>query len=205
MPFLARDKLKERATAGLFEDGDFDLGSLQQCSYDLRLGEEVYLLGRNAPERLSDRRPYLSLAPGQFALLTSYERLNMPADLLGFITIRATYKMQGLVNISGFHVDPTFRGRLVFSVQNAGATDIKLRYRERMFAFFADNIEGNIGEPRTRRQDGIALEHVQALGGSSISLMRLQKELQQLKVLTLAYAPLAIGAFVALLVALAGC
>lgn len=42
-------------------------------------------------------------------------------------------KLTGLLNVSGFHVDPGFRGRLKFSVYNAGPQSIILEVGERAF------------------------------------------------------------------------
>src|SRR5439155_1299447 len=119
MSFLSRSEILEYATrvdgSKLFRE-NFEESCLQQCSYDLRLGEEAYLVGERAPRRLSRREPYLRLPPGHFAILTTHERLDVPADLVAFITLRNGYKMEGLLNVSGFHVDPTFKGLLRFAV-----------------------------------------------------------------------------------------
>jgi dCTP deaminase len=45
---------------------------------------------------------------------------------MGFISVKATYKLKGLVNVSGFHVDPGWSGRLIFTVFNAGPSTIHL-------------------------------------------------------------------------------
>src|SRR5713101_2183032 len=105
--FLARTRIHELATAEqpLFEDGTYDSGRTQQSSYDLRLGSEAYLVGADAPVFLDDDQQYLTIPPGQFAILTCYEKVNIPKNMMGLIALRNRLKMQGLVNISGFHVD----------------------------------------------------------------------------------------------------
>src|SRR5689334_12154543 len=114
MPFFGKRRIIAEKDQ-LFESGFLEK-CVQQCSYDLRLGPEVFVVGNDAPHKLSADKPYLSLPPGQFAILTCLEELSLPKDVLAFITLRNRFKMQGLVNVSGFHVDPTFRGRLVFAV-----------------------------------------------------------------------------------------
>ena len=42
---------------------------------------------------------------------------------MGFISVKATYKLKGLVNVSGFDVDPGWTARLIFTVFNAGPGD----------------------------------------------------------------------------------
>jgi dCTP deaminase len=46
---------------------------------------------------------------------------------MGLISIKATYKLKGLVNVSGFHVDPGWSGPLIFTVFNAGPATIHLQ------------------------------------------------------------------------------
>lgn len=63
----------------------------------------------------------------------------MPIEAMAFISIRATYKFRGLVNVSGFHVDPNYKGRLIFSVFNAGPGPVHLSRGEPCFLiWFAD-------------------------------------------------------------------
>ena len=63
----------------------------------------------------------------------------MPDTAIAFISIRASIKFKGLINVSGFHVDPGFRGQLRFAVYNAGSSEIDLDQDERVFMiWFAD-------------------------------------------------------------------
>jgi dCTP deaminase len=202
MTFLGHDRILSmlEADPALFKEGTGDRGCIQQASYDLRLGEDAYLVGADAPIRLTlDRMEHLTIAPGQFALLMSHEILDLPADLIGFITLRNRFKLQGLVNISGFHVDPTFQGRLVFAVNNVGPNDIRLRYRERTFTIAFARVEGDVGKSREPFGNRLPLEYVQSLGGSSITLTRLQKDIDELRTRVLIYAPIGVALLTALL------
>jgi dCTP deaminase len=182
----------------------YDPNSLQQSSYDLRLGSQAYLVGADAPVFLSeDQQQYLTIPPGQFAILTCFEKLDLPPNLMGFITLKNGFKMQGLVNISGFHVDPTFKGILIFAVNNAGPSDIRLRFQEPTFTIFFAEVNGNIGESRREQKEpleGIPLHFVQYLGGSSVTLTKLRKDIDNLRTMMLIYAPLAVAALLALII-----
>jgi dCTP deaminase len=79
------------------------------------------------------REAALTIPAGQFALVYTDETVNIPKNVLAFISIKAKIKLKGLVNISGFHVDPGFSGRLKFSVYNAGTKPISLTYGEPCF------------------------------------------------------------------------
>ena len=112
------------------------------------------------------------------------------------------YKNQGLVNISGFHVDPTFSGYLKFAVQNVGPSDIYLRYHEATFCIFFAKLEGIISKKRGPSAMPIAVEDLQLLGGSSITLAQIKREVDQVSQMMLIYAPFAVSAFFALLLLL---
>jgi dCTP deaminase len=201
MAFLAHSKIIELVkTKNLIDN--FNDDEVQQASYDLRLGDEVYIVGKHTPEKLSKKQPYISLAPGQFALLTCLETLSMPDTHMAFITIRSTFKFQGLVNISGFHVDPTYKGKLLFAVQNVGPADIRLKYEEPTFTIFFAAVEGFVGKPRKPGIKGIDLDRVQLLGGSSVTVSKLKKEIDQLRTIVLIYGPFVVATLVALLVKL---
>ncbi len=112
--------------------------------------------------------------------------------------------MQGLVNVSGFHVDPTFQEQLVFAVQNVGATEIRLKYMEPTFTIFFAKVDRNTDpdvEVATRRL-GITLQDIAQLGGSTITLGKLKEEMDQLRRMVFVYAPIIVAATIALIVAL---
>jgi dCTP deaminase len=208
MSFLANREIKSRHKA-LFLSG-FDEKYVKQASYDLRLGDEIYIVGHDAPEKLTDRNPYISIPPGQFAILTTFEEVSIPRDLLALIAVRTRFKFQGLINISGFHVDPTFQGKLLFAVQNVGPSDIRLKFLEPTFSiFFSTLTSSEVGEDRNDQQEveykrlkGIRLQDVQLLGGSSLTLSKLQHDVNQLRTIVLIYGSFAVAATVALIIAL---
>ena len=47
----------------------------------------------------------------------------------------------GLVNVSGFHVDPGYKGRLKFAVYNAGGSDIKLTRGDAIFLIWFSELD----------------------------------------------------------------
>lgn len=106
--FLTDKEIKDRNTE-LFKDG-FVGEQAKGASYDLSLGEEVYISGEDYPVKLSKSSPFVNLPRGQFALLMTKEYVTMPKDHLGLISIKFGIKAQGLINVSGFHVDPGFEG-----------------------------------------------------------------------------------------------
>ena len=202
MSFLPQSSLRALGPT-LFPGETFEPSQLNQASYDLRLGEEYFLVGTESPQRLTEGEPYLCLPPGQFALLTTYETVEVPESLIGFISVRTQFKLQGLVNISGFHVDPTFKGTLQFAVQNLSSNDIRLKFKEPTFTiFFAELSDGAIGKHRNPDRNGISLKHVQMFGGNSVTIANLHKEVDRLRMLITIYGGIAAAAVVGILIKL---
>lgn len=78
---------------------------------------------------------------GQFAFLVTEEFVDMPDETMGFISLRSKQKWKGLINVSGFHVDPGFKGRLVYSVYNAGPSNIHLFRGQPMFLLWIADLD----------------------------------------------------------------
>lgn len=182
-------------------DGPPTGSSIHGVLCELTLGDEVFLTTEEAPRHLSSdwRGPFITVRPGEFAVLTTYEIVYLPTELMGLISMRNTYKQKGLISVSGFHVDPGFRGRIVFTAFNAGPRDIVLKYRERLFMIAFAEICGE-AKRYWQLQMGIPTERISDLHGKSVSLSVLSERLDRMQwLLTVVLAPLAVGLIVALI------
>ncbi len=121
--------------------------------FDLNLGDQAFITGRNKPIIL-ELGDYLTIRPGEFALLLTDESIKMPWNLMAFIAVRFTFKKMGLLNISGFHVDPGYVGKLIFSVYNAGPNDIIMQQGMPVFMIFFSEITKNTQEYATAIESG---------------------------------------------------
>src|SRR5690606_4718279 len=112
-----------------------DVNALKPANLDLTLGDEVYVTTDKVPTKLNTmgKDGVVSVEPGEFGILMTHEYLFMPWDLMGYISVRLTHKQKGIVNISGFHVDPGYYGRLMFAIFNAGPNNVPLRYNDPVF------------------------------------------------------------------------
>ncbi|EHQ43935.1 dCTP deaminase domain-containing protein [Myroides odoratus] len=121
---------------------------IKQASYELSLGNEVYLTDNENKIKtyLDDKNDVITINPGQFALLLTEEVVKVPNNLLGFISIKATEKLKGLINVSGFHVDPGFKGKLLFSVYNASPSKIQLTKGKQYFLIWFSELKNPLGE-----------------------------------------------------------
>lgn len=114
----------------------FQENRIKNGSYELSLGSEVFLTdSKNGKVEIIDavKNRQIDINPGQFALLLTAEKVSIPKDKIAFISIKAGEKLKGLVNVSGFHVDPGFSDNLIFSVYNAGPSIIVLNCGEPYF------------------------------------------------------------------------
>jgi dCTP deaminase len=58
---------------------------------------------------------------------------------MAFISMRTGIKFQGLINVSGFHVDPGYSGKLIYAVYNASPSPVQICEGDSIFkVWFAD-------------------------------------------------------------------
>ena len=81
--FLSRKDIDERRNDLFPVPGQFDDSQLSQVSYDLRVGDEVFLSEKRIPIPLGPNSPFVVLPPGQFALIKTFEEIQIPPDLIG--------------------------------------------------------------------------------------------------------------------------
>ena len=107
------------------------------CAYELSMGNQAWITSTDQQEtRISvnlreDER--VNVPPGQFAHLLIDESVQIPNNAVGLLSMKSKVKMRGLVNVSGFHVDPGYKGKLVFAVFNAGSSAITIKQKEPTF------------------------------------------------------------------------
>ncbi|MBA7638401.1 dCTP deaminase, dUMP-forming [subsurface metagenome] len=180
--FLTGKEINEQVRSILGQEDN----KVEAVSCRLHLGDEVYVSGEDCPKYLSENDPHVSLPRGQFALLLTRESINMPKNLFGLISIRMGKKEQGLINISGFHVAPGFKGKLIFSVFNAGPTDVVLRYGDDMFVMFLYRLHHEAPLENTSEthegQEHLPVHIVTSLKGTSASLADVDKRVGRLEV-----------------------
>ncbi|RJR30446.1 MAG: hypothetical protein C4576_33530 [Desulfobacteraceae bacterium] len=190
MAFLSDEAIERRIYSIIdpIERKDGRPKNLEASSYELKLGEEVFLSSDKKLVRLGRERIDVTIRPGDFAILLSHESVKIPDDLMALISIKTAYKNMGLVNISGFHVDPGFHGKLTFSVYNAGPGEIILRHMETVFVIFFATLGRDDGTKCQRPYNGghqeqhtISSHDMNKLTGKPVSPLDLDERLQKLE------------------------
>lgn len=184
MTFWASETLERRAYSESLVV-PFDQKRVKHSAYELGLGRQLFLTSdRPAVRKILEDGEQLVIPPGQFALLISQEKVTVPLDALGFISIKAGIKFMGLVNISGFHVDPGFSGHLKFSVYNAGGKEIILEPGAPTFLlwFACLDVKTKDGYNGSHKnQDAITSSDVMKLQGEIPSPAALDKRIKEIE------------------------
>ena len=143
--FWSGETLRERLTTLI---KPFAPDRVDCAAYTLSVGPEVYVSPSDQtadPTTVTVRKlaqgDAFTIPPGQFAFLLTEEIVAVPANALAFISIRAKTKFRGLVNVSGFHVDPGYHGQLTFAVFNAGPTPIHLKRGQKIFLIWYASLD----------------------------------------------------------------
>jgi dCTP deaminase len=220
MPFWSGETLKSRLQNVV---SPADASCIDCAAYTLKVGAEYYV---TPTDRTSDPRAVTvkRLAPGeafpipagQFAYILTEEVVTVPNNAIAFISIRARIKFRGLINVSGFHVDPGFSDRFTFAVFNAGPVTVHLRRGDPSFLiWFADLDRDATAYAKTARapSEHLDMNVISQVAGEVYSLQGLadrikgtEKELgQRLTALERANGVIAVigAAIVAVLVGLA--
>ena len=164
----------------------FDHGRVDCAAYTLAIGPEVYVSPNDQtadPNTVTIRQlskgEAFTIPPGQFAFLLTEEVVSVPADALAFISIRAKTKFRGLVNVSGFHVDPGYCGQLTFAVFNAGPVPVHLKRGQSIFLIWYASLDRETTLKKDGTiQKGIDSAIVTAIAGELQSFAGLSKKIE---------------------------
>ena len=189
MSFWSGATLKERIPRLSIID-PFNPAQIDCAAYQLKMGKEVYVTPDYQVSRLSSHTKILlsedqdfTIPPGQFAFLLTEERIRIPENVLGFISLRTTYKFKGLINVSGFHVDPGFEGHLIYAVYNAGPTQIHLARGMQLFLIWFAELD-RVDHEFVRNQPplvNISPDLITNIPGEILTLQSLSQEIRKLR------------------------
>ena len=180
MSFLSSETIKKYYTHVI---DNFDANRVKYGAYELSLGSEAITSDDKEKKIINDDK-FLIIPPGQFALLITKERITIPNNLIAFISIKYTFKKKGLINISGFHVDPGFDGKLKYSVYNAGSKNIYLKYGQPLFPIWFSKLDSetkNFYDGDHKNQESLDNKDAMEIEGNVVSPSVLKQEIDKLK------------------------
>ncbi len=151
----------------------------------LRVGDEIYItpsLDQASPSTHTKKQlgvgESFAIPPGQFGFILTQEVVSLPRDTMGFISLKATFKMRGLINVSGFHVDPGFNGQLIYSVFNAGPAPVHLQRGMSLFLLWVSSLDASSKKHKTEiGPDHIPPTMINNITGVLDSIFEVQKRI----------------------------
>jgi len=108
----------------------FDPARLKGASYDFRIGDTLILAHPEGLRgvSLAVQRSF-SLQPGQFCMVASLEKIKVPSNMIGRLSLRSFHQLRGL-SYSGGMIDPGYNGLLFFPLVNISDSAIQLTYQD---------------------------------------------------------------------------
>jgi dCTP deaminase len=159
---------------------------VRQGAYELTLSRDVLTAPPAKGRRRDGVGKALEIPAGEFAILYTRETVSVPAGVIAFISIKASLKLDGLINVSGFHVDPGFSSRLKFSVYNAGNLPIFLDYDKEAFLIWFSDLDEDTVDPYDEthqhyKQTGVTPRDRQRMSERSHSPAALHRRIKRLE------------------------
>ena len=186
----------------------FDETAIDCAAYTLHMGKEIYVSpdgtikspNRHTKKVLCKGEGF-AIPPGQFAFLLTEETVTVPDNALAFISIKGRIKFSGLINISGFHADPGYSGKLLFSVLNAGPKPLHLQRGQALFLIWYADLDGSTKKKKAVRGfNYIQPKLINGISGEILSLQSLsdkqralEAKLNQQRLLIMVLIPLAVA------------
>jgi dCTP deaminase len=145
-----------------------DKKRIKHGAYELGVARRYAISRDESSDSYADEGTYIEIPAGHFAILMTDETVYVPPDAIAFISIKARYKLQGLVNVSGFHVDPGFHGRLKFSVYNANGKILHLDPKDPLFLIWYADLDrktDDVYDGTHRNQSAITADDLRRIQG----------------------------------------
>ena len=184
MAFWCAETMRQRLGGGEVIN-PFKPSRIKYGAYEMGLGPEVFITShKSRTKQVVKEGQQIVIPPGQFGMLMTEESVTVPADAIAFISMKARIKFRGIINVSGFHVDPGFRGKLKYSVFNAGSENVVLQSGEPVFLIWFSSLDRETKECYAGEhlgQAAITSADVNSLQGEIASPGALKRQLDRLK------------------------
>lgn len=116
-----------------------------------RKGVKTEVIAEFKPD--SDEQESVTIAPGQYYLVSTYETVNMPTDLTAYPYPRSSLQRCGLLLLVT-DVDPGYKGTLAFGLVNLSPFEVTLQMGARFCNIVFTKIDGDTAQYRGQHQGG---------------------------------------------------
>lgn len=147
-----------------------ELNNPEGAGFDLRLSEvyelegagflgveerdtpKINLLAKHDPTKNEEENFYV-FKPGEYYLIKTMEKVNLPTTLSGIIFPRTTLFRSGLALFNGV-IQPGYSGELTFGLSNLGKSNIKVSFGARVVHVTFHEVLGEGNQYRGQWQGG---------------------------------------------------
>jgi dCTP deaminase len=130
---LVDSQIRDEINSGNLRIDNFDEACIQPATYDLRIGPLIYSPSSPEPDKPIDisRNGGAHRIPAYgFVVLTTYETLYFPPDMVGRFGLKSGFARKGLFASTGPQVDPGYEGKLFVSVLNLTPAACVVTYKD---------------------------------------------------------------------------
>jgi deoxycytidine triphosphate deaminase len=136
MSVLSYQSIRARCSSvgGLIEP--FELENCKSAGYDLTAGGAYYLAhdcdktGEVKTGRLAPDRGPLEIGRNQVALIAISERLNVPKDLVGHVSLKMNLLLKGVIMASQSQIDAGYTGHLTILLYNLSDRAVTVHFHD---------------------------------------------------------------------------
>lgn len=167
--FLGVDELLKRVKEKKLVENlcDRELNNPEGAGFDLRLGEVFKIEGdgflgveerktcdiESVAKYEEGKANRVTLKPGDFYLVKTIEKVNLPEDLIGFFKPRTTMQRMGIF-LRSSQVSPGYQGELTFAVKNLGPSKVTIELGARIVHVMFAEVKGKSNLYRGQWQGG---------------------------------------------------
>ena len=114
---LTDAQIRAAVKSGEIKIVPFEDKQVRPASYDLRIGDSGATTSTKKLTNIKEAG-YLLLQPGDFAIVTILEEIQLDASHVGRFGLRSKYARKGIIATTGPQIDPGYHGRLRIGLTN---------------------------------------------------------------------------------------
>jgi deoxycytidine triphosphate deaminase len=147
---LGREEIQRRVNEETLIE-NFNEDCLEGAGYDLRIGKFHATVGdafmskteRNMPEIKEIQENILLLKPGEYVLMETMEKVNMPPDLVARVLNKSSLFRCGASTFNAL-VDPGYKGVLTFGLRNISDHEFSIEKGAKVAQIVFEEVKGGV-------------------------------------------------------------
>ncbi len=147
-------QIREAVESGDIGIEPFEEKLLQPASYDFRVGRQGATTSKKVITDI-EKEGYLLLEPGDFAVVTVFERVKISPQHVARFGLRSKYARKGIIATTGTQIDPGFEGRLILGLTNLTPKQVILTFKEELVTLEFHRLEEPVEKPYSGPYQGI--------------------------------------------------